>query len=145
MGLLLFAVVFTIFGLLVALAGDDKGILFIQLSGILTVAIAALAWTAGRLGLIVAVAWAMLNVGLHAPFAFVGFGYLNSFFDFNLAMGTLIGLSLAAFGGTVAVIYDIAGSYRLLVWTAIFAHLLGGMFIILARVPAPPQGDSRLP
>ena len=42
-----------------------------------------------------------------------------------------------------AVIYDIAGSYRLLVWTALFAHLLGGIFILLARSPAPPQGDSR--
>ena len=42
-----------------------------------------------------------------------------------------------------AVIYDIAGSYRLLVWSALFAHLLGGFFIILARPPAPPKGDSR--
>ena len=47
-GLLLFAVVITAFGLLIALAGDDKGILFVQLSGILTVATARLAWTVGR-------------------------------------------------------------------------------------------------
>ena len=42
-----------------------------------------------------------------------------------------------------AVIYDIAGSYRLLVWTALCAHILAGIFIIMARAPAPPQGESR--
>lgn len=44
-----------------------------------------------------------------------------------------------------SVIYDIAGSYSLLVWTGLFAHILGGVFIFLAHPPIKPQGDFRQP
>jgi hypothetical protein len=40
-----------------------------------------------------------------------------------------------------AFIYDIAGTYRLLVWTGLLAHILGAIFIFLTRPPTPRRSD----
>ena len=58
-------------------------------------------------------------------------GTLRPFEAGGLGLGQMLG----------AVIYDIAGSYRSLVWIGLCAHILGAIFIFLARPPALPRGD----
>ncbi len=58
-------------------------------------------------------------------------GTLRPFEAGGLGLGQMLG----------AVIYDIAGSYRLIVWTGLCAHILGAIFIFIARPPAQLSVD----
>ena len=118
---------------LAAMVTSAASVLFLfQVNSVLSAYIFGIVWglssgTSGVLiSMIVAQYFGRTNYGS------IG-GTLRPFEAGGLGLGQSLG----------AVIYDIAGSYRLLVWTALCAHLLGGIFIILARAPAPPQGDSR--
>ena len=118
---------------LAAMVTSAASVLFLfQVNSVLSAYIFGIVWglssgTSGVLiSMIVAQYFGRTNYGS------IG-GTLRPFEAGGLGLGQSLG----------AVIYDIAGSYSLLVWTALCAHLLGGMFIILARAPAPPQGDSR--
>ena len=118
---------------LAAMVTSAASVLFLfQVNSVLSAYIFGIVWglssgTSGVLiSMIVAQYFGRTNYGS------IG-GTLRPFEAGGLGLGQSLG----------AVIYDIAGSYSLLVWTALCAHLLGGIFIILARAPAPPQGDSR--
>ena len=118
---------------LAAMVMSAASVLFLfQVNSVLSAYIFAIVWglssgTSGVLiSMIIAQYFGRTNYGSIA-------GTLRPFEAGGLGLGQSMG----------AVIYDIAGSYRLLVWTALCAHILAGVFIILARPPTPPQGDSQ--
>ncbi len=118
---------------LAAMVTSAASVLFLfQVNSVLSAYIFGIVW-----GLSSGTSGVLISMIIAQYFGRTNYGSIGGTLRPFEAGGLGLGQSLGA------VIYDIAGSYRLLVWTALCAHLLGGIFIILARAPAPPQGDSR--
>jgi len=118
---------------LAAMVTSAASVLFLfQVNSLLSAYIFGIVW-----GLSSGTSGVLISMMIAQYFGRTNYGSIGGTLRPFEAGGLGLGQSLGA------VIYDIAGSYRLLVWTALCAHLLGGIFIILARPPAPPQGDSR--
>ena len=118
---------------LAAMVTSAASVLFLfQVNSVLSAYIFGIVW-----GLSSGTSGVLISMMIAQYFGRTNYGSIGGTLRPFEAGGLGLGQSLGA------VIYDIAGSYRLLVWTALFAHILAGIFIILARAPAPPQGDSR--
>ena len=118
---------------LAAMVASAVSVLFLfQVNSLLSAYIFGIVW-----GLSSGTSGVLISMMIAQYFGRTNYGSIGGTLRPFEAGGLGLGQSLGA------VIYDIAGSYRLLVWTALCAHILAGIFIILARAPAPPQGDSR--
>ena len=118
---------------LAAMVTSAASVLFLfQVNSLLSAYIFGIVW-----GLSSGTSGVLISMMIAQYFGRTNYGSIGGTLRPFEAGGLGLGQSLGA------VIYDIAGSYRLLVWTALCAHILAGIFIILARAPAPPQGDSR--
>jgi predicted MFS family arabinose efflux permease len=118
---------------LAAMVMSAASVLFLfQVNSVLSAYIFAIVW-----GLSSGTSGVLISMIIAQYFGRTNYGSIGGALRPFEAGGLGLGQSLGA------VIYDIAGSYRLLVWTALCAHILGGIFIILARAPAPPHCDSR--
>ena len=118
---------------LAAMVTSAASVLFLfQVNSVLSAYIFAIVW-----GLSSGVSGVLISMMIAQYFGRTNYGSIAGTLRPFEAGGLGLGQSMGA------VIYDIAGSYRLLVWTALCAHILAGVFIILARPPTPPQGDSQ--
>ena len=118
---------------LAAMVTSAASVLFLfQVNSVLSAYIFAIVW-----GLSSGTSGVLISMMIAQYFGRTNYGSIGGTLRPFEAGGLGLGQSLGA------VIYDIAGSYRLLVWTALCAHILAGIFIIMARAPAPPQGESR--
>ena len=118
---------------LAAMVTSAASVLFLfQVNSVLSAYIFGIVW-----GLSSGTSGVLISMMVAQYFGRTNYGSIGGTLRPFEAGGLGLGQSLGA------VIYDIAGSYRLLVWTALCAHILAGIFIILARAPVPPQGDSR--
>ena len=118
---------------LAAMVTSAASVLFLfQVNSVLSAYIFAIVW-----GLSSGVSGVLISMMVAQYFGRTNYGSIAGTLRPFEAGGLGLGQSMGA------VIYDIAGSYRLLVWTALCAHILAGVFIILARPPTPPQGDSQ--
>ena len=118
---------------LAAMVTSAASVLFLfQVNSVLSAYIFGIVW-----GLSSGTSGVLISMMIAQYFGRTNYGSIGGTLRPFEAGGLGLGQSLGA------VIYDIAGSYRLLVWTALCAHILAGIFIILARAPAPPQCDSR--
>ncbi len=118
---------------LAAMVTSAASVLFLfQVNSVLSAYIFAIVW-----GLSSGTSGVLISMIIAQYFGRTNYGSIGGALRPFEAGGLGLGQSLGA------VIYDIAGSYRLLVWTALCAHILAGVFIILARPPTPPQGDSQ--
>ncbi len=118
---------------LAAMVTSAASVLFLfQVNSLLSAYIFGIVW-----GLSSGTSGVLISMMIAQYFGRTNYGSIGGTLRPFEAGGLGLGQSLGA------VIYDIAGSYRLLVWTALCAHILAGIFIILARAPTPPQGDSR--
>jgi len=118
---------------LAAMVTSAASVLFLfKVNSVLSAYIFAIVW-----GLSSGVSGVLISMMIAQYFGRTNYGSIAGTLRPFEAGGLGLGQSMGA------VIYDIAGSYRLLVWTALCAHILAGVFIILARPPTPPQGDSQ--
>ena len=118
---------------LAAMVTSAASVLFLfQVNSVLSAYIFGIVW-----GLSSGTSGVLISMMIAQYFGRTNYGSIGGTLRPFEAGGLGLGQSLGA------VIYDIAGSYRLLVWTALCAHILAGIFIIMARAPAPPQGESR--
>ena len=118
---------------LAAMVTAAASVLFLfQVNSVLSAYVFAIVW-----GLSSGTSSVLISMMIAQYFGRTNYGSIGGTLRPFEAGGLGLGQSLGA------VIYDIAGSYRLLVWTALCAHILAGIFIIFARAPVPPQGDSR--
>ena len=118
---------------LAAMVTSAASVLFLfQVNSLLSAYIFGIVW-----GLSSGTSGVLISMMIAQYFGRTNYGSIGGTLRPFEAGGLGLGQSLGA------VIYDIAGSYRLLVWTALCAHILAGIFIILARAPAPPHSDSR--
>jgi sugar phosphate permease len=119
--------------ILAAMVTSAASVLFLfQVNSVLSAYIFGIVW-----GLSSGTSGVLISMMIAQYFGRTNYGSIGGTLRPFEAGGLGLGQSLGA------VIYDIAGSYRLLVWTALCAHILAGIFIIMARAPAPPQGESR--
>ncbi len=111
-GLLVYGLVFLVFGITLIASGNTESLVFILIFLIPTAIFAGLAWRFGRRMALVAAIWALLNLLLNGPFILPALLHVNSFFDFGMGVPVIVALAITAVAGIVAFLQHGRGTAR---------------------------------